>query len=196
LVLVHDDLAGADARDDVPSSERPLGSYAALAALFTIVFLVPLAIAGGRGSLPRRPRAGDVALVGVGTFKVSRLLTTAAVTGFIRAPFVRFEGMEGVTTPKESPRGRGMRRAVGQLLLCSKCMGPWVAAALVTGLVRAPRATRVACTALAAATVNDLLQTVRKAASRRGAASGPPVGGMRGSGSRRQSARRRVPTGT
>ena len=37
--------------------------------------------------------------------------------------------------------------------------------ALVTGLVRAPRATRVACTALAAATVNDLLQTARNAAS-------------------------------
>ena len=73
--------------------------------------------------------------------------------------------MDGLTTPRESPRGRGMRRAIGQLLLCSKCMGLWVAAALVTGLVRAPRATRTACTALAAATVNDLLQTARKVAS-------------------------------
>ena len=166
LDLVPADLAEAHAaEDDVQRAERPLAAYAALAALFTVVFVVPLAIAGSRGSLPRRPRAGDAALVGVGTFKLSRLLTHAAVTGFLRAPFVRFEGMEGLTTPKESPRGRGMRRAVGQLLLCSKCMGLWVAAALVTGLVRAPRATRVACTALAAATVNDLLQTARKAAS-------------------------------
>ncbi len=164
---VPDDLAEDVAPDDdVPTPERPLGAYAALAALFAVLFVVPLAIAGARGSLPRRPRAGDVALVGVGTFKLSRLLAHAAVTGFLRAPFVRFEGMEGLTTPKESPRGRGMRRAVGQLLLCSKCMGLWVAAALVVGLVRAPRATRMACTALAAATVNDVLQTARKAASR------------------------------
>jgi hypothetical protein len=165
-VRVPADLVEGDApNEEVQSAERPLGAYAVLAALFTVLFVVPLAIAAARGSLPRRPRAGDVALVGLGTFKLSRLLTHAAVTSFLRAPFVRFEGMEGLTTPRESPRGRGMRRAVGQLLLCSKCMGLWVAAALVTSLVRAPRATRMACTALAAATVNDLLQTLRKAAS-------------------------------
>ena len=160
------DPSEAYAADGSPQrAERPLAAYATLVAVFTLVFVVPLAFAGARGSLPRRPRAGDVALVGIGTFKLSRLLTHAAVTSFLRAPFVRFEGMDGLTTPRESPRGRGMRRAIGQLLLCSKCMGLWVAAALVTGLVRAPRATRTACTALAAAAVNDLLQTARKTAS-------------------------------
>jgi hypothetical protein len=146
--------------------ERPLGAYAVLAATFCVSFLVPLALAGRRGALPRRPDPADLALLGVGTFKLSRLLSHSAVTSFVRAPFVRFEGMEGLTTPKESPRGRGLRRAVGQLLLCSRCTGVWVAAALTAGLVGAPRITRVACTALAGATVNDALQSIRTAASR------------------------------
>ena len=109
--------------------ERPLGAYALLSAAFSVVFLLPLAVAARRRALPERPQAADIALLGVGTFKLSRLLARDAVTGFIRAPFVRYEGMESVTTPKESPRGRGLQRAVGQLLLCPQCTGLWVASA-------------------------------------------------------------------
>lgn len=155
-----------EAERGAATPERPLGAYAVLAGAFSLAFLVPLALAGRRGRLPRRPDPADIALLGVGTFKLSRLLSHAAVTSFIRAPFVRFEGMEGLTTPKESPRGRGLRRAVGQLLLCSRCTGVWVSAALTAALVSAPRTTRVACGALAAATLNDVFQTIRKAASR------------------------------
>lgn len=145
--------------------DRPLGSYAFLATAYSVVFLVPLGVAARRRALPERPGAKDLVLLGVGTFKLSRLLTTDAVTGFVRAPFVRFEGMEGVSTPKESPRGRGLRRALGQLLLCPKCTGLWVASGLAAGLLVVPRATRVACGALTVAAVNDALQTAHKRAS-------------------------------
>ena len=146
--------------------DRPLGAYAILMTAFSALFLVPLVIAARRRALPERPGAADLALLGVGTFKLSRLLTHDAVTGFVRAPFVRFEGMEGVTTPKESPRGRGLRRAIGQLLLCSKCTGLWVASGLTAGLTTVPRATRIACGALAVAAANDALQTAHKASER------------------------------
>lgn len=146
--------------------ERPLGAYALLSAVFSLVFLLPLAIAARRRALPERPRGSDIALLGIGTFKLSRLLCSGAVTSFIRAPFVRYEGMEGVTTPKETPRGRGLRRAVGQLLLCPKCTGLWVASALTAGLTTAPRATRMACGALAVATASEALQTAQKASRR------------------------------
>ena len=115
------------------------------------------------GALPERPPLRDLLLLGVGTFKLSRLLTTDAVTGVIRAPFVRYEGMEGVTTPKESPRGTGLRRAVGQLLLCPVCTGFWVASLMTTGLVATPRATRLTAGALTVAAISDLLQSAHKA---------------------------------
>lgn len=143
---------------------RPLGAYGAIAAAYSLTFIAPLAVVARRGALPERPRLPDMALLGVGTFKLSRLLTQDAVTGFIRAPFVRYEGMEGLTTPRESPRGAGLRRALGQLLLCPICTGFWVASALTAGLVAVPRATRLACGALAVATVSDFLQSAHGAA--------------------------------
>lgn len=144
--------------------ERPLAAYGAIAAVYSLTFVGPLLLAARRGALPERPRFTDLALLSVGTFKLSRLLTADAVTSFIRAPFVRYEGMEGVTTPMETPRGTGLRRALGQLLLCPICTGFWVASALTAGLVVAPRATRVACGTLSVAAVSDVLQTAYVAA--------------------------------
>lgn len=144
------------------TQERPLLAYGALSVAYSVAFLGPLVLAARRRALPEQPRMSDLALLGVGTFKLSRLLTTDAVTSFIRAPFVRYEGMEGITTPKESPRGTGLRRAIGELLLCPVCTGLWVASALTAGLVVAPRATRVACGTLSAAAVSDFLQGARE----------------------------------
>lgn len=147
------------------SPERPLAAYGAIMAVYSLAFVGPLALAARRGALPKRPSFADLALVGVGTYKLSRLLTTDAATGFIRAPFVDYEGMEGVTTPRESPRGTGLRLAVGQLLLCPVCAGLWVASALTAALVAAPRATRLACGTLTVAAASDFLQSAHEAAA-------------------------------
>lgn len=138
--------------------ERPLAAYALLSGVFATAFGVPLLVAERRRALPERIAARDLALLAAGTFKVSRLVTRDAVTGFVRAPFVEFEGMESVTKPKESPRGRGFQRAVGQLLVCPGCVGLWAAASLTTALLVAPRPTRVVCSALSAFAASDFLQ--------------------------------------
>ncbi len=153
---------------DPSQKERPLGSYGLLLALYVSTFAAPLAVAAKRGALPERPSFRDLVLLGVGTFKLSRLLTSDAVTGVIRAPFVRYEGMEGVTTPKETPRGTGLRRALGQLLLCPACTGFWVASSMTAGLVTAPKATRIAAGALTVAALSDFLQSAHKAADQAG----------------------------
>jgi hypothetical protein len=134
--------------------------------VYALTFVPPLVFAARRGALPQRPRLPDLVLLGVGTFKLSRLLTSDAVTGVVRAPFVRFEGMEGETTPKESARGTGMRRALGQLLLCPICTGFWVASLMTAGLVAVPRATRIAAGALTVSAVSDFLQSAHEAAKR------------------------------
>jgi hypothetical protein len=146
------------------NGDRPLGAYAALVGTFSVLFGVPLAVAERRGALPDRLPVRDLALLSVGTFKLSRLLTQDAVTGFVRAPFVRFEGMEGVTDPKESPRKYGLRGALGQLLLCPECTGMWVAAGMTAGLLAAPRPTRVACSTLSVLAASDFLQAAHRAA--------------------------------
>ena len=58
----------------------------------------------------------------------------------------------------ETAHGTGLRRAVGELLVCPYCVAMWIAAGLAAGLVVAPRATRRAASVLRILFGSDLLQ--------------------------------------
>ena len=45
-----------------------------------------------RRPLPTRIPAGDLALLSVATYKLSRLIAKDRITGFFRAPFTRYQG--------------------------------------------------------------------------------------------------------
>src|SRR5829696_3198303 len=79
-----------------PHEHRPLGAYAGLTAAFAAAFAGSLAglRASGR-ELPERPSAADIALAGVATHKLTRLLAKDRVTSFLRAPFARYQEPAG-----------------------------------------------------------------------------------------------------
>lgn len=138
--------------------ERPLRGY--LTTLSSYAALVGVATAAGKrvgARLPERISAGDTVLLSLATHKASRLLTKAAVTSVLRAPFARFEEPAGTAEVNESVRGDGVRHAVGELVTCPFCSGVWIASALAAGLVIAPRATRLVATTLSAVAVSDWL---------------------------------------
>jgi hypothetical protein len=148
-----------------PDQERPLGGYAALTGLFV----------GGAGAfggwlrtsgreLPDRPSAQDLALVTIATHKASRLIAKDRVTSAARAPFTEFQGDAGPGEVSEAARGTGMRRAIGELLLCPYCLGMWIATAFTAGLIVAPRATRWIASALTTLFGADMLQIAYKKA--------------------------------
>jgi hypothetical protein len=107
--------------------------------------------------------AADIALLGVATHKLTRIVTKDWVTAPVRAPFVRYEGSAGGGEVKEKARGRGLGKAIGDLLTCPWCTGPWVAGALMAGLVSRPRPTRVVAAAFSAVAVSDFLHQVYEA---------------------------------
>jgi hypothetical protein len=96
--------------------DAPLASYAALTALFNALVGAFLWRATRSGRLPERVAPGDVVLLGIATFKASRLLTKDKVTSVLRAPFVRFKEMGSGAEVNEEPRGQGLRRAIGELI--------------------------------------------------------------------------------
>ena len=150
------------------SEPRPLASYATLSVLFNLGFAVALAAARrAQGGLPERVGAGDVLLIGAGTHKLSRLLAKDRVTSFLRAPFTRFQEEGGPGEVEEEARGEGMRRAVGELVICPYCLGLWVAGGFTLGLVVAPRETRVTAAMFAALAASDALQLLYKAGQQR-----------------------------
>jgi Protein of unknown function (DUF1360) len=152
-----------------PGDRPPLRSYAVAMAIFNGLFAAALALARRRGrELPERPDLGDLVLVGVASYKLSRLIAKDKVTSPLRAPFTELEGSGGPAELEEAARGSGARRVVGELLICPYCLGLWVVAAFSIGLLFAPRTTRFIAAMFAALTVSDFLQIAYKAAEEKG----------------------------
>ncbi|HEV2089433.1 MAG TPA: DUF1360 domain-containing protein [Cryptosporangiaceae bacterium] len=140
--------------DDVP-----VGSYAAVVGTYLAGVTAAAVAAKAMGrSLPSRIGAGDVLLLGIATHKGTRLLGKGKVTSFLRAPFTRYQRAATAAEVNEAPRGRGVGRAVGELVTCPFCLGMWVGTGLVAGSVLAPRATRLAASTLAVVSISDWLQ--------------------------------------
>jgi len=65
---------------------------------------------------------------------------------------------------EEAARGSGLRRAVGELLVCPDCLGQWVAGGFLAGLVAAPRPTRAVAAMFTVYAAADALQMLNAAA--------------------------------
>lgn len=137
--------------------ELPLGAYAALMLAFAGGFGALLALGSRRRRLPSRISAGDVLLLGVATHQLTRIVTRDRITAALRFPFTRYEGNAGAGELHERPRGRGLKRAMGSLVSCQFCAGPWAAASLTSALVVRPRETRVVASMLSMVAVSDFL---------------------------------------
>lgn len=139
--------------------ERPLRSYAVFLTTYASAVTAGTLLARTRGvRLPDRIGVADLALLGVATHKVSRLLTKDSITAVVRAPFTEFVEPIGAGEVKEKPRGQGPRHALGELFGCPFCLGQWVGTAFVGGLLVAPRATRAVATLFTVVAASDALQ--------------------------------------
>jgi hypothetical protein len=148
-----------------PEEDKPLASYGVLMSVF---LSLASAFAGwfrrsGR-SLPDRIDDRDLLLLTVASHKAARLIAKDKVTSAIRAPFARYEGDAGPGEVSEQPRGQGLRRVLGELLVCPYCLGMWTSAFLTAGLLVAPRFTRWVSSVLAIFFGSDVLQIAYKKA--------------------------------
>jgi Protein of unknown function (DUF1360) len=151
------------------SEKPPLLSYTTFMAIFAGLFGGGLVAVKRSGrALPERISPSDLALIGAASHKASRLLAKDKVTSPLRAPFTEFEGKGGPAEYEERSRGRGLRKATGELLICPYCLGLWVVALFCFGLVFAPRVTRFVAAIFSALTISDFLQIAYKAAEEKG----------------------------
>jgi hypothetical protein len=146
--------------DYSPHEQQPLGGHAALVAAFNVlVGGIVFVLRRSRRRLPERVPAGDLVLMSVATYKLSRLIAKDRITGFFRAPFTRYKGpSERPSEVSEEPRGAGLQRAIGELLVCPYCLSQWVATALVGVYLYRPRFARTLAGVFAVVAGSDLLQ--------------------------------------
>lgn len=125
--------------------------YAAINAVYAAIFAGVL--------YATRDRAADDPIavrelvpLSAATFALSKVIAREKIGTWVREPFVEDED-------DQRPSGRGIRRAVGELLTCTRCVGAWSSLGLVGLRVARPREARVLTSVLAASALNDFLQT-------------------------------------
>ena len=148
--------------------EESLPSYATLMGLFNLILAIFLLVARkSRRPIPERIEVRDIALLGVATHKLSLLLAQDAVTSPLRAPFTELQEKQSPKSVDEKPRGKGLRRSLGELLTCQFCVGQWVASFFTYGLIFAPAVTRLVASIFAVVALSDHLHQTYKALMKR-----------------------------
>ena len=152
-----------------PDKDVALGGHAFLTTLFNgSVAAFALAQYRSGRELPERVPAGDLALMSIGTYKLSRLIAKDRVTSFARAPFTRLLGeSDRPGEVSEEPRGAGVQHAIGELLVCPYCLGQWVGTAFLLAYLREPRLARTVAAAFTIVAGSDLLQETWVAVDKR-----------------------------
>ena len=135
--------------DDRPT--EPV-DYAALNAVYGALFAGVL-VATRKSAREDPIEVRELIPIAAATFALSKVVAREKIGTWVRDPFVE------VDHGQRRPRGTRMRRAVGELLTCTRCVGAWSALAIVGLRVADPVAGRTVANVLAASAANDWLQT-------------------------------------
>ncbi len=147
---------------------QSLSSYATLIGLFNLILAGFLFFAKRAGhDLPERMELKDITLLGVATHKLSNALANDAIAMPLRAPFTELQEKQSPKMVDEQPRGSGLRKSVGELLICKFCLGMWIASFFTYGLILAPRVTRLIASIFAVVALSDHLHQTYKALTNR-----------------------------
>jgi hypothetical protein len=155
---LSDKIASQDVFEGYGGEKESLYTYSALLGVFGLIFALFLLLCRVTGRpIPERIEARDIALLGMAAHKMSMVGSQDAITSPLRAPVTEIQEKESPKNVVEKPRGEGLRRSVGELLVCKFCLGVWLASFLTYGLVLVPRLTRLIASLFAVVTVSDYL---------------------------------------
>src|SRR4051812_46658880 len=103
-----------------PDQDVPLTGYMTAMAVYTGA--LSLVLYGVTRKARWQPSLVDVALVGIATHKLSRIITKDFVTAPLRAPFTRRKEKEGAGEVHDEPQsGHAVKGSLGYLLTCPYC---------------------------------------------------------------------------
>src|SRR5262249_13926995 len=148
---------GAKTTEKVECEKQLLTEYATLLGFYLASMAVLTGMAVQHDRVPRKFSMLDLALLGIATHKLSRIVAKDRITGILRAPFVSYIRGSGAGEVEEEPRGVGLQRGIGHLISCPYCMAPWCATVLSFGLLFAPRMTRFFAGILLSVAASDFL---------------------------------------
>jgi hypothetical protein len=144
------------------TKKPPHSAYALIIASYLTFFSLVAALAGRKRRLSAEfPPGRDLLIIGLATFRLSRLVAHDRVTSVLRLPFVEEgKGEEQIEGTKEQPKGRGLQLAVGQLLNCSWCASIWAGTFNVGVYTLFPRLGRLFLLVLSSSGIAEMLDPI------------------------------------
>jgi hypothetical protein len=124
--------------------------YAAINAVW--VALVAGLVAGTRGRFSEDPITNkELIPLAAATFAISKGVARERIGSWVREPFVD-------DSAQQRPKGGRIRRALGELVTCTRCVGTWSAVGVVGLRVMHPEAGKTVAAILATSAANDWMQ--------------------------------------
>ncbi|GAC1443361.1 MAG: hypothetical protein NVSMB52_01620 [Chloroflexota bacterium] len=123
-------------QDEDPAESQPYTYYALLMALYSAMYGGFLYSYRKKNNTLDQISSLDLTMLGLATLRISKAISEDEISAVLREPLVEVRGTDRI------PKGRGLRWALGKLVLCPTCTGTWVAAFLTYALHLFPRSTR------------------------------------------------------
>jgi len=152
--LYHSPAREQPRRSGTQIDAEPISGYVLLASLFVGITSSALVLLRRNRLMLRAPGLLDATLIGLGTARLSRLITRDKVMRPLRAPFTVAE-REPAGDVKEQPKGSGLVHAAGELVTCPRCTAIWAASCLSLTYYASPSIGRFAALTLSSALVSD-----------------------------------------
>ena len=146
-------MAATQVQHATQQGEQPgPAEYASLNAVYAVALAGLVAGTHRRGDDVREVLGTELIPLTAATFAVSKMIARERIGSWVREPFV------DDPIGRKRPRGGSVRRALGELVTCSRCVGAWTALGFVSLRLAHPRAGRTATTVFAVAGFNDFAQ--------------------------------------
>ena len=139
-----------------PPAQQPeqpgSAEYASLNAVYALALAGLVVGARNRDEDVRVVLGTELIPLTAATFAVSKMIARERIGSWVREPFL------DDPVGRKRPRGGSVRRALGELVTCSRCVGAWTALGFVGLRLAHPHAGRTATTVFAVAGFNDFAQ--------------------------------------
>ena len=153
LKVADSPAPGLPAPENVGALEEPgAAEYGALNAVYGAALAGLVLATRGREEEARAMLGTDLVPITAATFAVAKVISREKIGTWVREPFV--DDPAG----RKRPRGGSVRRALGELVTCSRCVGAWTALGFVGLRLAHPRAGRTVTAVFAVAGLNDVAQ--------------------------------------
>ena len=136
-----------------PEPPTEPSDYAALNAVYAALLAGVVLATRNRGVRDDPITGPELIPLSAATFALAKVIAREKIGTWVREPFVEDEPTEG-----QHPAGRGLRRAIGELVTCTRCVGAWSALGIVALRLASPSSGRVVTNVLAVSAANDWLQ--------------------------------------